>query len=129
MYLRVTVLMLFFQAECVEEAWWVWAYLGAKAILLFQIGFEKQQGVELVCMLVVFHLLDYVTSLIPFMPLLFWYVNLAYFLYGIEEKYLSLNLMTLPIPLLSKSLVVTYPSFYQACWLLEEPKSTHITPT
>ena len=62
-------------------------------------------------MLAAFHLLDYVTKLIPFMNLLYWYVNVTYFLFGIEEKYLSLNLMMLPIPSVNKSIVVTYLSF------------------
>lgn len=67
-------------------------------------------------MLAAFHLLDYVTKLIPFMNLLYWYVNVTYFLFGIEEKYLSLNLMMLPIPSVNKSIVVTYLSFDKDYW-------------
>jgi hypothetical protein len=58
-------------------------------------------------MLACFHLLDYITNLLPFINTFYWIVNIAYFLFGIEEKYLSLNLMMLPIPVISKSVVVT----------------------
>lgn len=116
MFQRVAVLLMFFQSECIIQHWWLFVYFCIKAALLFKVSFEKRQAVEVVCMLAAFHLLDYVTKLIPFMNLLYWYVNVTYFLFGIEEKYLSLNLMMLPIPSVNKSIVVTYLSFDKDYW-------------
>lgn len=84
MFLRVAVLMMFFQAECLVDHWWVLAYFVLKAGLLFNVGFEIRQSIEILCMLACFHLLDYITNLLPFINTFYWIVNIAYFLFGIE---------------------------------------------
>lgn len=45
MFSRVAVLMMFYQAECLMDHWWVLAYFCAKAALLFNVGFEIRQGI------------------------------------------------------------------------------------
>ena len=83
-------------------------YFIFKVYGMFNVTFEKQQAMEVVAMLLAFHLLDYLTKFIPFMNLLYWYVNINYFLFGIEEKYLSLNIMLLPMNWINKSIIIMY---------------------
>jgi hypothetical protein len=45
MFLRVAVLIMFFQAECFIDHWWVLAYFVFKAGLLFNVGFEIRQSI------------------------------------------------------------------------------------
>ena len=82
-------------------------YFSLKVYDMFLLRFEKKEALEVLGMLVAFHLLDYITKFIPFMNLLFWYVNATYFLFGIEEKYLSLNIMLLPMNMVNKSIMIT----------------------
>ena len=107
MFLRVAVLLMFVQAQLITSHWWMFIYFGIKVLDLFKVRFEKRQAIEVAGMLIAFHLLDYITSFIPFMNVIYWYVNIYYFLFGIEEKYLSLNIMLLPMNAVNKSIIIT----------------------
>jgi hypothetical protein len=109
MFLRVALLSIFFQVQLVTSHWWILLYFVAKVQYMFRVRMEKQQALEVVGMLAAFHLIDYLTRFIPFVQLLFWHVNVAYFLFGIEEKYLSLNTLLLPMGWIHKSIIITYP--------------------
>jgi len=82
MFMRVAVMMIFFQGSSITSSWWVFLYFWAKVLLLFRAEVEKKHAIEVVGMLAAFHLLDYITRFIPFMSLLFWYVNIHYLLFG-----------------------------------------------
>ena len=99
--------MIFLQAQSITEHWWMLLYFVFKIWRLFKLQITRQQAVELVGMLVAFHLLDYLTKFIPFMNVLYWYVNLNYFLFGVSEKYLALNIMLLPMNWVNKSVIIT----------------------
>ena len=83
MFLRVAVLMLFYQAEFITSLWWMSIYVLFKVYLLFNVTIQKQQAIEVIGMLIAFHILDNITRFLPFMNVIYWYVNIYYFLFGI----------------------------------------------
>ena len=108
MFLRVAVLTIFYQAHFITLQWWMVVYFGVKVLLVFKLQLQLRQALEAVGMLLAFHLLDFLTSFLPFLHPLYWYLNAHYLLFGSEEKYLSLNTMLLPLDPLSKSVLIRY---------------------
>lgn len=105
MFLRILILIIFYQAPLISYSYFTIAYFLLKVAILFKFTYKPQEIIEIVIMLAAFHLLDYFTKFIPFVNIVCLLANLSYFLMGIDEKFLALNLLILDLPMLNKSLI------------------------